>query len=564
MASSLLCETVTGRDVAELVAARDGVTAADMVELRLDGVAHGDVARALQGRRIPVIVTCRPVWEGGRFAGSEEERLAVLTRALELGAEYVDVEWEALRPGSGQALRHAQHAAGFDDLVQRHRTRVIVSSHDFAGVPRDLATRVRAMRGTGAAVIKVAITATRLTDTLPLLEIAREGPAVVIGMGDAGVPSRLLAARFGSHWTYAGNSVAPGQVPVQRMVEQFRFRAVGPGTAIYGVVGDNAMRAMSPAMHNAAFAAAGIDAVSVPLRAADFADFLTFADALGIAGVSVTIPFTIDALHASASADELTRAVGAANTLRRCGPAEAGPYVPNVEAGSSYVGAGFSRPGGREWEATNTDVEGFLEPLDAIAGADLRRTPNAQLPTPSDWELGIGSWELSKVRPYNGLRVSVLGAGGAARAVVVALRSRGARVTVHVRRTDRAQEVASGLNRKLQGVQVGPWPPVPGSWDVLVNCTPLGSASAREESPLPGGPFGGRLVYDLTYGSAESPLLREARLAGCATLDGLPMIMAQAERQFEWWTGRRAPAGVMRAAVFTPTGHGDTEAGRSA
>jgi shikimate 5-dehydrogenase len=88
-----------------------------------------------------------------------------------------------------------------------------------------------------------------------------------------------------------------------------------------------------------------------------------------------------------------------------------------------------------------------------------------------------------------------------------------------------------------------------GTWDVLVNCTPLGGAALRHESPLPGGPFTGRLVYDLTYGPGESPLIREAREAGCATIDGLPMLIAQAERQFQWWTGRAPAPGVMRAAA---------------
>ena len=287
----------------ELTAARDAAAVADMVELRLDGVRDLDVAQALHGGHVPVIVTCRPAWEGGRFDGSEEERREVLARALALGAAYVDVEW--------RALRHAQGSAGFDDLIRANGSRVVVSFHDFAGVPDDLATRARAMRSTGAALIKVAVTAARLSDTLPLLDIARGGDAVVIGMGDAGVPSRLLASRFGSRWTYAGNGVAPGQMPAARMVDQFRFRTVGARTALYGVVGDNVMHSASPAMHNAACAAAELDAVYVPLRAADFADFLAFADALGIAGASVTIPFKLDALNASVGADDLTRRVGA-------------------------------------------------------------------------------------------------------------------------------------------------------------------------------------------------------------------------------------------------------------
>jgi shikimate 5-dehydrogenase len=147
------------------------------------------------------------------------------------------------------------------------------------------------------------------------------------------------------------------------------------------------------------------------------------------------------------------------------------------------------------------------------------------------------------------MRVAVLGAGGAARAVIVALLSRGARVTVHARRPEQAAEVMASL-----GASIGGWPVAAGSWDVLVNCTPLGGAELRDESPVAGGPFTGRLVYDLAYGPAESALVREARDAGCATLDGLPMLIAQAERQFEWWTGQKPEPGVMRQAAYARIG----------
>ena len=100
MPRPLLCETVTGSTLAELCVARDaaagaGGSGADMVELRLDGVADLDVAGALAGRTTPVVVTCRPTWEGGRFDGAEEARRKVLADALALGAEFVDVEWRA-------------------------------------------------------------------------------------------------------------------------------------------------------------------------------------------------------------------------------------------------------------------------------------------------------------------------------------------------------------------------------------------------------------------------------------------------------------------------------------
>jgi 3-dehydroquinate dehydratase/shikimate dehydrogenase len=494
MSKSLLCETVTGRSMAELLAARDAATVADMVELRLDGVADLDVAGALDGRRLPVVVTCRPEWEGGHFDGSEEERHAILSRALELGADYVDVEWATL---------HGIHSPGFAEVVGRVPERIVLSSHDFQHVPPDLDTRVRDMRGSGAGVIKVAVATRRLSDTLRLRAIARDGNAVVIGMGDAGVVSRLLATLYASRWTYAGHAVAPGQIPAARMIGEFRFRAVNPGTRVFGVVSATAKHSLSPVMHNAAFAAAGLDAVYVPLQTADFVDFLEFAAALPVDGASVTIPFKRDALRTAAFTDDLTRQVGAANTLRAVTPS--GDRARTGDGDAPVTG----------WEATNTDVDGFLDPLEGAIGS------------------------------LNGLRASVLGAGGSARAVIVALLSRGAHVSVHARRPEQAADVTASL-----GAATGAWPVPAGSWDLLVNCTPLGGATLRNESPLPGGPFTGRLVYDLNYGAGESTLIREAREAGCATLDGLPMLIAQAERQFAWWTGRKPAPGVMRDAVY--------------
>jgi 3-dehydroquinate dehydratase/shikimate dehydrogenase len=475
-----LCETVTGRSMAELLAARDAAVRGDMVELRLDGVANLDVNRALAGRRLPVIVTCRAMWEGGRFDGSEEERRSILAAALERGAERVDIEWQAIDG----------HATGvsFRDLVSRYPERIVVSSHDFDGVPADVESRARAMRATGAATIKIAVSVNRASQTLCLKTIAKDGGAVVIGMGELGVVSRLLAGRFGSAWTYAGDGLAPGQIPARQMIEDYAFRRVGPSTHIFGVVSTNALHSLSPVMHNAAFEAAGLDAVYVPLPVHEFGDFLALAEEIGVEGVSVTIPFKLDALKAAVSSDALTQRVGAANTLRRS-------------------------PAG--WEATNTDVEGFLSPLGAAWSA-----------------------------PMDGVRASVLGAGGAARAVIVALASKGAQVTVHARRGEQAQELASSFS-----VAAGAYPPESGSWDLLINCTPLGGAARRAESPMPADRLSGRLVYDLTYGQGEPTLLRDARSAGLKTIDGLAMLVAQAERQFEWWTGRKPEPGVMEAAA---------------
>jgi 3-dehydroquinate dehydratase / shikimate dehydrogenase len=475
MSTQRLCVTVTAPTMAELRRLRDASTDADLVELRLDSVHDPDVAGALADRRRPVIVTCRPTWEGGLFSGSEEERHRLLADALSSGAEYVDLE----------------ASAGFDRLIaSTGGQRIVLSAHDFHGIPRDLDARIRAMRATGAEVVKVAVQTGRLGDCVTLRDVAsrvgdREG-LVLIGMGDHGIVTRVLPSRFRSMWTYAGPLAGIGQLSSAALLNEFRFRDLGPSTAVYGVVGSPVSHSVSPAMHNAAFRAAGVDAVYLPLPAADTDDFVTFARAFGMSGASVTIPYKVALARCVHEISSLAARIGAINTIR-------------VDGG--------------RWLGDNSDVRGFLDPL------------REQL-------------------PFTGLRASLLGAGGAARGVAIALASSGAAVSVHARNPRRAADVAA-----LVSGSVGAWPPQRGTWDVLVNCTPVGMYPNVDHTPLAADRLAPGLVYDLVYNPPVTRLLREAGGAGCRTLGGLEMLVGQAGQQFEWWTGVRPPAGVMREAA---------------
>lgn len=475
----LLCVTVTAPTTAELRRQRDLITDADLVELRLDSVSDPNVAAALEGRRGPVIVTCRARWEGGGFQGSEEERRAILRQALDLGADYVDVEWRA----------------NFDDLVQREQgARIVLSSHDFSGVPADLDGQARAMRATGARIVKIAVKASGLSDCLPLLRLGRTFTAgdvqrpVLIAMGEAGLSTRILARRFNSAWTYAGAVRDVGQISVRKLLQQFRYRSITDQTAVYGLVGRPVAHSVSPAMHNAAFGAGGIDAVYLPLPAADADDFFAFAEELGLLGASVTIPYKVALFDRAAHVDELARRLGALNTLKR-------------EADG--------------WAARNTDVAGFLQPL------------------------------RDRSVPLRGRRAAILGAGGSARAVALALASEGAHVSVHARNTAQAEAVAA-----LVGGEAGPFPPAHAAWDLLVNCTPIGMHPRLDQTPIPPSGIARGVVYDLVYNPPVTRLLRDAATAGCDTIGGLDMLVAQAQEQFEWWTGTRPAPGVMRTAAL--------------
>jgi 3-dehydroquinate dehydratase / shikimate dehydrogenase len=475
MREPLVCLTAAARSLDDLRRQRDRAEGADLVELRLDYLDHPDAAAAIDGRRRPVIVTCRPVWEGGRFRGSEEERRRILTDALAAGAEFVDVEAQA----------------GFlPDLMRCRRGRgIVLSAHFFGTIPDDLAVRMNRMRESGAEVIKIAIEAHGLTDTLRLFSLAEamphgEGPGhVLVAMGEPGVPSRVLAAQLRNRWTYAGDGVAPGQLSLTRLLGDCQFRRIRAGAAVYGVVGNPVSHSLSPRMHNAGFAARGLDAAYLPLHAQSAEDFARFGRALGLAGVSITAPFKVALMRYVDEIDSLAERVGAINTIV-------------VEGG--------------RWKGTNTDVHGFLAPL-------------------------IGRMTLK------GVRVSILGAGGAARGVAVALAEQGAVVSVCARRPDAAAVIA-----ELVGGRVGTFPPKAGSWDVLVNAIP---PSDPPVSPIAGAPLDGEIVFDLVYVPRETALLADARAAGCLTIGGIEMLVAQAERQFELWTGEAPPPGLFAAAA---------------
>ncbi|MDQ3069514.1 MAG: type I 3-dehydroquinate dehydratase [Acidobacteriota bacterium] len=459
-----IVETVTGDTTGELRQRRDVAAArADIVEIRIDGVAGLDLAAVLADRVAPVVVTCRPVWEGGRFDGTEPDRLRLLRRARALGAEFIDVEfradWRSVAPfDPGDGGRRAP-AEG-----------LVLSFHDFTGVPQDLETIAEGMQTAGADVVKIAVTPGRLSDCVRLARTGRSlRNAAMIGMGPHGFVTRVMPARFGSSWTYAGELSGLGQVSTADMRDVYGAGLLTRVAALYGVTGRPVMHSRSPELHNAAFRHEQLDALYAPLEAVDFADFLAFAEAFDVRGASVTAPFKADALAAAASADGAATQAAAANTLKR-----------------AKVG----------WRAANTDIAGFLEPL---SGIDLR-----------------------------GMNAAVIGRGGGARAVEVALISAGARVTAIGRADlDRASE----------------------PWDLLVHATPVGTAPADEVSIMAGRPVRARRVYDLVYNPLETQLMRDAAAAGADTIGGMRMLTAQAARQFEFWFDRPAPSGVYEAAA---------------
>jgi len=264
-------------------------------------------------------------------------------------------------------------------------------------------------------------------------------------------------------------------------------------TTLFGIIGDPVRHSLSPVMHNAAFQTLGLNMAYVPLPARFLETALAGIKALGIAGVSVTIPHKEAVLPLLDSVDLVARRIGAVNTIR-------------VE----QTPQGFIR-----LEGINTDWLGFNRAL-------------------------------AEVMPLAGSRVLLLGAGGAARAVGFGLREAGAEVLIANRTRSRAEALAQDLETvclgfdELRHVRA----------DALVNTTSLGMTPRAEETPLAAELLENfSVVMDIVYAPRRTRLLREAEAAGRTVIDGLNMLLYQGMAQFEWWTGRSAPEQVMREAL---------------
>lgn len=463
-----------------------------LVELRLDYIqGNVQVRRLLQDRPCPVIVTCRRAADGGRWERSEEERLLVLRTAIVEGADYVDLEDDI-------AAKVPRYGA----------TKRIVSHHDFHKTPPDLASLHKRLATLDADVVKIATMANHPIDSLRMLDLVRASrvPTVGICMGDIGMPTRVLSGRAGSPFTFAtfhdDRVLAPGQIGWRQMRDVYRYESITAKTRIYGVVADPVAHSLSPVVHNAALAAAGIDAVYLPFRvpAEQIAEFLSAAGRWPLAGLSVTIPHKETVIPFATRPDDLVRSIGAANTL-------------------VFGGDGVA--------AFNTDATAAVESLEAAV-----REQDAAAEG-----LGVKT-------------ALVLGAGGAARAVAFALRRREVDVTVASRTLERSKRIAADVGCKAVDWAARYRLP----YDCLVNATPVGMHPDVDETPFDREhlrPY--MVVFDTVYNPENTLLVKEARAIGCRIVTGVDMFVRQAAIQFRLWHDREPPLAVMRDALKRAT-----------
>jgi 3-dehydroquinate dehydratase/shikimate dehydrogenase len=469
-----------------------GELGARFIELRLDFLAKApDFKRLLEYKTCPMVATVRRTSDGGRFNGSEDARKTLLRQAIVSGFEWVDLETDIASsiPRFGKVKR-------------------IVSYHNLRETPKDLEGIHAQMCQQDADVVKLAVRAQSPADNLRVLDLLKNPPRPTVAhcMGDLGLPSRILGAKFDAPFTYAAHNkergIAPGLPSYLEMKKLYHYDRIRPSTRIFGVIGDPIAHSLSPLIHNKAFRTVGLDAVYIPFRVpkGELPAFLKAFDALPVEGYSVTIPQKeVAAIFAT----------------------ERDPSVEGTKAANTLV-----RKGSDRFSAYNTDFTGVLSTL-----YDLYRV-----------DMGESQPPLTGREALRGRPVLILGAGGVARAVAYALVQEGALPTIVNRTPERAHKLAEELSARHV------------DWaarhtvisDLVINCTSVGMHPNIDESPLhPSFLKPGLTVFDTVYTPETTLLVKEARARGCRVITGVELFIRQAVAQFELFTGRGAPVEKM-------------------
>jgi 3-dehydroquinate dehydratase/shikimate dehydrogenase len=467
----------------------------DIAELRVDCLLHEErflIRRFPELAGLPVILTIRRLSDGGNFEMGESSRIALLSRALAFpevdvrqNFAYVDLE-EDLELSS---LEEAARAFG---------TRIIRSFHSFKGPHDNLADRIRAMYRVGDEIVKAAIKADDLDDVAQLFKLSRELDGlekILLCIGDNAICTRILSEKLGSHVCYTSVKgeadfpiAAAGQLDPVELVNFYRFRSITKNVKIYGILGYPLKATSSPAFFNDVFRRENRDAVYIPIPSRTTSPFFALADEIDLLGASVTIPHKEAVLTRLSYISERVQSVGACNTI-----------VRTSENG---------------WGGYNTDTEGFSGSLLNFIGAEN----------------------------FKGKRVTIIGAGGAARAVASEIFRFKGKALILNRTESRAKQIADSYNFEYGELGVDGLKRIKKFSDIIVQTTSVGMEPDLAGDPLSDYHFTGKeVVMDIIYKPERTAMLNRAAKSGCRVLNGADMLLRQAKLQYRHFFGREYP-----------------------
>ena len=394
---------------------------------------------------------------------------------------------------SGYTWVDLEHASATESVARAARKkgiRIIRSFHDTRGVPEDLPERFRELPEREGEIPRIVTTPRSVADLRIILQTLREtsGPGIIQAMGEWGFPARILSGLYGSYFTLVSPEKSPDDpVPLspESLEKLYRYSTLSSSTSIFGIIGNPVLHSRSPLIHNSGYAKQSLDAVYLPFKVDDVGEFFSLAEELSIQGFSVTIPHKSEVIPRLVQTSDEVAAIGACNTV--------------VRSSSGFKGY-------------NTDVRGFMLPLKKLCVAGFPK------------------------------RAVVIGAGGAARAVVYGLKEAGTEILIVNRTESKALDLAREFKCRGAALSPGIYSEMEEYAELVVQTSAAGMHPLEEIDPVSGYPWTGKeIAYDLIYIPEKTRFLSAAENAGCRILNGAPMLQAQGEAQYKLFTGTEYP-----------------------
>ncbi len=493
MSQPLICMTVTGKTLEEnLRLVQKYEKQIDLVELRVDYLTEEE---QLYARRFPsminhpCILTIRRDVDGGKYTGGDFARTSLFGRALAFANPdpsknfaYVDFEEDYDIPS-------------FHDAALAFGVKIIRSYHNMTEPVRNLKERCDSMRKTGYEIPKIAFMPKNLSDVTNMFE---EGSKmdydhIFCAMGPEGTPSRILSSLSNSFLTYVSpeenlaNTNGIGHMDPVTLNNLYNFKNISNKTQLYGITGWPLVKTSSPDIHNYGYRKHNLDAVYLPIRSQLVSECLNFSEKMGVKGLSVTIPHKESVMMYLNEQSDAVVQIGACNTVVRQKD---------------------------KWVGYNTDYSGFKRALEEF----------------------LGGMKLKHKK------VAVIGAGGAAKAIVYALKLMGAKVCIFNRTESTAQQLAEKYGYQYCVLNEAAAPVLDEYSTLIIQTTSVGMTSDNPNpesvDPISFYKFrGDELLFDIVYKPAITPVMRRASLAGCRVCNGYKMLEYQAYEQYKLFTG---------------------------
>ena len=494
MARPLVCLCLTGKTLEEdATIVRKYKKYLDIVELRADFLEQDEQLRIRDFPsmvNVPVILTIRRKIDGGRYMEGESSRTMLFARALAFADSdtrknfaYVDFEEDF-------------HVPGLQDAALAFGIKIIRSCHKMTEPVSDIAEHFRKMRTTGFEIPKISFMPRTLHDVTRAFKEAEKlehSEQILCAMGALGFPTRVLSAKLHSYLTYTspsetlGNLFSIGHIDPITLENLYHFHSIDETTKIFGITGFPLKYTSSPKIQNAFFAEKQMNAVYIPFKSATIEDALEFADTLKVRGFSVTIPHKESAITLLREADAVAESIGACNTVVK-------------ENG--------------HWKGYNTDCSGFLKAL----------------------------LEFTGFKNLKHMKVAVIGAGGASRAICCAVKELGGKACVFNRTLEKAKLIAEKYGFDYATLGPESQEKLKKYSQLIIQTTSKGMGikepSNAENDPIWFYAFTGKeIVCDIIYEPEVTPVMARADAAGCKVSNGLSMLKYQAESQFELFKG---------------------------